>query len=111
MGARGVNRSFGRETTQPGRAVCCIIFAALNPVPATSAETAQPHYTCRPALPFFCRNIHVGCSGATTIPTSSIGISIRGATAYLDFGDTETPTWGQITQGRDLVIHLVGGRS
>ena len=47
--------------------VAALIMLATVP----AAAEAQ---TCRPALPVFCKNVHVGCSGKTTIPTSGFAV-------------------------------------
>lgn len=56
--------------------------AASESVPATLARTGS--ITCRPALDYFCRNIHVGCSGRSAIATSDFVIRVHGQQARLE---------------------------
>lgn len=37
--------------------------------------------SCRPALPFFCRNIHVGCAGRSRIATFDFTVTLDGKRA------------------------------
>jgi len=39
--------------------------------------------TCRPALHYFCRNIHVGCSGRSSIPTFTFDVTVTNDRASL----------------------------
>ena len=36
---------------------------------ASSGSAQAAELRCTPALPVFCANVHVGCSGRTTLPT------------------------------------------
>jgi hypothetical protein len=40
--------------------------------------------SCRPALPHFCENVHVRCSGRTTVPTFEFMLRTTGATGTLE---------------------------
>lgn len=48
-----------------------IIAALLIAQPAAAQDTLL----CSPALPVFCANIHVGCSGKTDFPTSEFMVA------------------------------------
>jgi len=39
--------------------------------------------TCQPALHYFCRNIHVGCSGRSSIPTFTFDVTVGNDRASL----------------------------
>jgi len=56
-----------------------LVFAS-----AAEANAAGAH--CTPALPIFCANVHVGCSGKTDLPTQ--GFTISPAKISFDDGDT-----------------------
>lgn len=40
--------------------------------------------TCRPALPYFCENVHVRCSGRTSVPTFPFRLRVTGSTGSLE---------------------------
>ena len=83
-----------------------IILSLPQPV---NADDAPRNYSCRPALSVFCRNIHVGCAGATNIPTASFKISIIEAVAQVDFEGAEPSMTGRVAGSGDLVIRLENG--
>jgi len=89
----------------------CLLVTALCQPQAVRADSHTQTYTCRPALPVFCRNVHVGCSGRTKIPTAEIEVVLTGTTAQLNFADRATVVSGQITKGDDLVINLADDRA
>lgn len=43
--------------------------------------------TCQPALPYFCENIHVGCSGRSKVPASPFKITVNGDLAQITLSD------------------------
>lgn len=67
------------------------VLAAPQSVTAELARTGTA--TCEPARAFFCENIHLGCSGRSTIPTVSFDIKIKAKHAWLkQTPDTSEPT-------------------
>lgn len=60
----------------------CLGVAGLSAQPA-KAEV----YTCTPALPFYCANIHIGCAGRSTVPTSKFTLSFEASEAIASFAD------------------------
>ena len=64
---------------------------------------------CRPALPFFCANIHVGCAGRSKLPTEAFTL------AYADAGmihrDGKPPRMMSVQLSEtSTVLRLVGSR-
>ena len=50
---------------------------------------------CRPALPFYCANIHVGCAGRSRVPTAPFTLAFAdGATIHRD---REVPQAASVT--------------
>lgn len=85
-----------------------IVLSSLSG--AACAGTAAQTFTCKPALPVFCRNIHVSCAGATKIRTAAFEMLISGAEARVRFDGSERVIQGQVGAGRDLVIRLETSR-
>jgi len=48
-----------------------------------ASAASEPVYTCEPALPTYCQNIHLGCAGRTNRPTSDFQIA-DGGIAFSD---------------------------
>ena len=88
-----------------------LLFAILASLPgaAAAADTMQG-FACRPTLPVFCRNIHVGCSGVTEIPTAAFDVAVAGETARLEVEGREAALTGRVFGSGDLVIRLEAGR-
>jgi hypothetical protein len=55
--------------------------------------------TCRPALRYFCGNIHAGCSGRSTIAAAPFDLMVDGEAASLSYADSKGP---------DAALPLVG---
>ena len=100
----------GPDISQRLRPFCSAMLSLVSLLAHRTAQAEGRFYLCRPALPAFCQNIHVGCSGATNIPTSIVRITISGPIAQLDFEGSQTSARGRISQGRDLVIRIIGRR-
>ena len=85
---------------------------ALLPFTAQEARSdeSEINYACKPALPVFCRNIHVSCSGKTTIPASPFEIFITGSSAYVAFGKSMERIGGSVTGRGDRVVRLSQSR-
>ncbi len=81
---------------------------AFGPTASALSEKPERSYICRPALPIFCRNVHVSCSGKTDIPTSPFRITLSGTEAQIAYNDRNGPVPGDVTKGPDLVIRLSG---
>jgi len=77
---------------------------------SAGAEDGWHSFSCEPALPIFCRNIHVGCAGATKIRTSAFEVVIAGADARVTFAGADTVLHGRVSNVRDLVIRLHNSR-
>lgn len=75
--------------------------------PASAAEIS---FSCRPALPVFCGNIHVACAGATTIETRPFEVTIAGTAARVVFERADRPSKGRVSGSGDLVIRLENSR-
>ena len=88
-----------------------LLFAILLCLPQTAGASEPPRgFACKPTLPVFCRNIHVGCSGVTGIPTAAFEVAIAGASARLELEGREAPLAGRVSGSGDLVIRLEAGR-
>lgn len=83
--------------------VICLVRSA-------DADDGWYSYSCEPALPVFCRNIHVGCAGATKMRTSTFEVVIAGADARITFAGSDTAIHGRVSDSRDLVIRLRNSR-
>jgi hypothetical protein len=67
--------------------------ALASPTSVTAELARRGTATCEPAQAFFCENIHVGCSGRSTIRTVSFDITIKAKHAWLkQRTDTREPT-------------------
>jgi hypothetical protein len=56
---------------------------------AVSRLTSTGTVNCQPILPYFCDNLHVSCSGRTTLPTFPFTLKISAARAWLE-SDADT---------------------
>jgi hypothetical protein len=88
-----------------------MLAAALYCPQAASADDVPRDYVCQPARSVFCGNIHVGCAGATDIPTASFRVSIMGAIARVDFEGAEPSVRGRVDESGDVVIRLENSRA
>lgn len=52
---------------------------------------ARGAVSCRPALRYFCRNIHAGCSGRSAIAAAPFTVELNGNAAGLVYRDGEAP--------------------
>ena len=88
-----------------------LLLAVLASLPGAAAAADLPRgFVCKPALAVFCRNVHVGCSGATGIPTAAFEVAIAEGAAQLDFEGSEAPLAGRVSGSSALVIRLEAGR-
>lgn len=92
----------------PTLLVIPLLFYSLSR-PAEADDWSRS-YSCKPALPVFCRNIHVSCAGATRIRTTPFNVWISDADALVTFAGSDTPLRGRVGDGRDLVIRLHDSR-
>jgi hypothetical protein len=53
--------------------------------------TQRGTVTCRPALRYFCLNIHAGCSGRSTIAAAPFTVELKGDEASLSYPDGKAP--------------------
>jgi hypothetical protein len=51
---------------------------------ATSLLAQAVDVDCQPALPFFCRNIHVGCSGRTEVKTFPFKLRANSSRGWIE---------------------------
>ncbi len=58
-------------------------------VPALLAEEGR--IECRPAIPFFCRNIHISCSGQSAVRTVPFDLTVTGERGKLVFANPDKP--------------------
>ena len=58
-------------------------FADAAPTAVTERLAREETARCRPAVDVFCRNIHVSCSGRSSIPTAPFELQIRNGRARL----------------------------
>lgn len=77
-------------------------------LPSATARADGAAFTCRPALPFFCRNVHVSCSGVTAIRTSVFKVQVFAEDASVHFAGKPSPDAAGISRGKDLIIRLTG---
>ena len=68
--------------------------------------------TCRPALRYFCRNIHAGCSGRSTIAAAPFDLTVDGEAASLSYPagrapDTALPLSGPLVVPGDRAYAIV----
>ena len=84
---------------------------ALSSQQAARADDQVRSYDCKPLRPFFCRNIHVACSGRTRLPTAPFRVSIAGDLAKVEFEGPEPSGQGRVSGSGDLVIRLDTNRS
>lgn len=105
-----------------------IAIGSDAPRSATSKLAQTGEVTCEPALPFFCGNIHVACSGRTTIRTfpfklraspsrgwiesaaDTSGVKERYENGRLDWEDAKTYVILRPREGNGYVKLLADGR-
>jgi hypothetical protein len=75
-----------------------------------AAADESVRYSCEPALPIFCGNIHIGCIFPTRIATVPMEIEVRQTTALVWFADREQPVQAQVKRYDAMVIRLVNSR-
>ena len=67
------------------------VVAGATPDPVIERLARKETVYCRPAIDVYCRNIHVSCSGRSTIPTAPFEARIRDGRARLE-QDAGTPS-------------------
>jgi len=89
------------------------VFACIEPVGSlVDTLLARGQVNCRPALPNFCRNIHAGCSGRSTIATAPFSVELKGDIATLTYAPgksqvADLPSSGPLEVSEDLSYALV----
>ena len=85
-----------------------VIALSLFSADAVAGNTLR----CEPALPFFCKNIHIGCAGRTRMETGPFKILLSGDSQAIVI--QEKTAWsGDLTvgeDGRSFVVRLTGKR-
>ena len=79
-------------------------LAGETDIPAILAEKGRVE--CQPAIPFFCRNIHVSCSGQSTIRTQPFELIVTGERGMLvyDMGKPAGPDSGPVRIADDYAL-------
>ena len=82
-----------RVTSWPLHALLSGLACLGSAVAAVADETADARLSklrqagvvsCQPALPYFCENVHVRCSGRTSVPTFPFRLRVAGSTGSLE---------------------------
>jgi hypothetical protein len=70
-------------------------FAAAGDAPrtATSLLARAVEVDCQPALPFFCRNIHVACSGRTEVRTFPFTLRVNSSRGWIESTSDASGIW------------------
>ncbi len=93
------------------RAIVRFLAAHVVLINLTGTAAAESlRYSCRPLVPHFCGNIHIGCMNPTDIPTEPIEIEIRQSDALVQFGDREQPIQARVKRDDAMVIRPVNSR-
>jgi len=87
-----------------------LALIAMVLVTGTSAADESLRYYCKPALPVFCGNIHIGCTSATRIATVAMVIEIRQTTAQILFAGKEKPVNATVKRYDAMVIRPVNSK-
>ena len=89
----------------PCRLIAIVFVICVSIMPA-AAETLR----CKPLYPVFCHNIHVGCSGRSTLATHgfSVSVSKKAVQVAFDNGDKWAAQAPKLDGER--VISLAGSR-
>ena len=87
---------------------------AKGEVAGSAVETLMQRGTvaCRPALSYFCGNIHAGCSGRSTIAATAFDLTVDGDAANLSYPagrapDTALPLSGPLVVPGDRAYAIV----
>lgn len=64
---------------------------------------------CRPALPNYCANIHIGCAGRSNVPTEPFKLSFEDK-GVLHRADDPPQSLGIVWSNRDAVFRSEGSR-
>jgi hypothetical protein len=85
------------------------------PRSAISILAQAGEVSCQPLLPFFCSNIHIGCSGLTTIPTFPFRLRATSSHASIESKADTSGIWelyedGRVEWGRDDTYIIVRPR-
>lgn len=94
------------------RAAIPILAALVVMISLTGTAAAEEslRYNCRPLVPHFCGNIHIGCVNATDIPTVAMEIEIRQTAATVWFAGREQPVRARVKRDDAMVIRPVASR-
>lgn len=98
--------------SSPTGAVIPILAAliVLMSLTGTAAVAESLRYSCRPLVPHFCGNIHIGCVNPTDIATVPMVIEVRQAAALVWFGNREQPVQARVSRDDAMVIRPIDGR-
>jgi hypothetical protein len=77
--------AFALRLSSAALAITATVVVASEDPQATIAKLARTgEVSCQPALPFFCGNIHVACSGLTTTRTFAFRLRVAGADGWIE---------------------------
>lgn len=65
-------------------AVFAVTFAMAQQTGALSDLKREGRIACQPAIPYFCANVHVSCTGRTSVPTFPFRLRVTPAGVALD---------------------------
>ena len=87
--------------------VCAVAaFFGLS-FPALALE----HTNCIPLYPVFCKNVHVGCAGRTSLPTLGFSITQKGEMGIIEFLDGSSVNAKIMKIGGELIFRLLESQS
>ena len=85
-------------------ALAAISVTVIGDMPEASAAPVIEKLECRPALPFYCQNIHVGCAGRSKIRTPILKINLTASQAAVSSDDGQTVDMVARTARGDTVL-------
>ena len=83
---------------------CLTVLLALSFHDVVTAKNNSKIYICQPSLANFCRNIHIGCAGVTTIRTANFKVTISGDRAFVKMDNIAQYETGQVSNDNGFLI-------
>ena len=93
-----------------GYLVCLTVLFALPFNGEVTAKNSSKTYICQPSLENFCRNVHIGCAGVTTIRTVKFKVAISGDRALVKMDNAAQYETGQVSNDNGVLIELAESR-
>ncbi|MEM7405104.1 MAG: hypothetical protein AAF458_07405 [Pseudomonadota bacterium] len=115
----GLRRSSRSARTRPGTLLAAVgvgVALCAGGSDLAASESAR-RLVCEPELPFYCHNIHVGCSGRSRLRTSALRVDkspgdvrITAADGYPHLAPLSSASWVASIrhQPRELLYKLPG---